>query len=280
MEPGMAPQEPVIELGKPKKSKAPIVAVICAILALAGVGFGVFGMMQGMNKDEKKEETSEQKPEEKEEEENYTIYRELVRKYVEWDFSDGKLVEGALSGNISPSYMAYVSTGAADVSGMSWIDTMQVSNLTNAVAQYFEREMELSDELQFRCQTFNKADSVYKSEIGGCGGIGASYPVFDVVDVEEKGESLEIEISYGRIQAGPSGEVVEGSWNGTLFNGEDAIKTAEVASEGSYMSDSNKKDNELTKYFYEHLDEFDHYILTFKKVGKRYLLGSSSKVEE
>lgn len=301
MQPGMG-QEPMMEFGKPKKSKAPIVAGICVVLALAGVGFGVFEMMQDKGKkveDLKIEiENSDGTKTELETDKitisddnstitikdskngDYTIYRNLIERYIGWNYSDGDLVRGALNGDIyNPSYVAHVATGS-NIASLFNADSINVTSLMNLIVKYFGKEIDLPDELRFKCGDYKKEnDWSYRYIGGGCGGTHTSEPLFDISDVEEKDDSLKISIVYGTMTYGwnaPGGGLTNA--DGEVFEYDKDSECVTGAEEACAISVEDKK-SEMEKYFYEHLDEFDKYTLTFKKENRSYILSGSSKTE-
>ncbi len=283
----MVLQEPVIELGKQRKSKAPIVATICAILALAGIGFGVYGLMQNSNKNidnlkieiENSDGTKTELETDKISISNdnstitikdgkvgdYTVYRYLVDRYVlASGFFNRDTVVKALEGDFNnANYEALVTIGSP--AG----EAIAPAELKEGVKKYFGKDSFDYDTFSLGCIEYKLDNRYYRSYAGGCGSPARVWSVYSIDKVEEKDKVLSVEISYASAIDGPENDSCFVSLGGDIYkeNIDCNEAGAEVAKE------------KAEKYFYEHSDEFDHYTLTFKKGDRNYYLTGMGKAE-
>ncbi len=299
MEPGMGSPESVIELGKQKKSKAPIVAAICAVLAVVGIGFGVFEIMQnkGKNIDDLKIEIENSDGTKTELETDkiiisddkskitiknsvkagdYTIYYSLIDRYVSGIAPfDSNTVKKALEGDFdNADYIALVVLGSRSMETSS----IYRGALDEGAKKYFGKDSFGYNEYQLSCVDYRLEGDSYVSYAGGCGFVGAADTDYVIREVKENGDVLEITVSYTAMTVNPMELYGDGS--NTNFKLSIAGNAYEKEFSKDEVNDDINKVIEIgKKYFEEHLDEFDKYTLTFKKEDRHYYLTGSSKAE-
>lgn len=265
--------EPIVIQNEPKKKK-PVLTIIFAILALAGIGFGVYGMF--FNKLTEKEciesEVANQDKPSQEAKNDYTIYYDLIKKYFirshynntdsyeNGDFNDVNYMATVLYDN-------HIITVEDTVGGNSGV-IYNVEGFKNGLKDFFNYEDEIN-EFTINCVgTFKlipqdgSVSAQYKTEhYGGCGGAGGSVPLLTITDVTEKDDSLSIDVVYSRLRNAPMYYSVLG-------------KTFEFTD----MTEDSKTKADAEQYFDSHLDEASKYKLTFKKTNKHYYLESGEKL--
>ena len=260
------------------KKKSPVLTIILIFVALAGIGFGVYGMC--FNKPAEKEciesEAAEKdEPGEKiEDKEDYAIYYDLVKKY----FASNSYIDGSYYSSQDKSGAIYEDGDFSDINYMAMVlydngiievnsnpgnasgAIYNIDGFKNGLKDFFNYEGEV-EEFTINCVgTFKLipqnggVSARYETDhFGGCGGAAGSVPTLTITNAKNKDDLLLIEVAYSRISSDPGGEY-------NIFN-----KDFET------IADANQ-------YFEDNLDKATKYKLTFKKADKHYYLESGEKL--
>lgn len=261
---------------QPKKEKkgCPIaIVIILAILAIGGIGFGVFELLKPEEKTKciAQEQIEEKQQEGEKLEKDYTIYYELVNKYIDHSIYDYSFEKNGFN---DENYMAEITIKAKN------IDRNYISKkyLDDTIKELFNYDYNNVKKIELNCATYELDENIQdyvEKEVYGCGGTTSQLAFTTINSVEEKASELKITITHADVKYGPNDE-----GNAILQTMTDA-SGAEVYNETfTYEGEAQIKENlkKAEQYFEENLDKFSKYNLIFKKTDKHYYLESGEKI--
>ena len=268
----MENQNEVVVPKTTKQKKSPVLTIVLIIFALAGIGFGAYGMF--FNKTEETKcsgETGKSSTEIVEKEEDYTVYYSIVDKYIQTSWG----LSGALDGNVhNEQFMLQtVLLGRVITSPESGAPIVNTNALKEEIKELFGVDYDLNEDEREKIEVLPKCMSLVKNQngnyefVGGCGS--TTFPIYNIVKAEEKDSELRIEISLGFVDI-PYGPPII-----LIANGE-KIKEANFDENDDTGYETARK--EIEDYFEANPDKTERYSLTFKKGDKYYYLDSSEKI--
>ncbi len=265
--------EPILTPEKTKK-KSPVLTIIFAILALAGIGFGVYGMC--FNKPAEKEcieseVADKDEPEEGiENEEDYTIYYELINKYL----GSKPLLDDVHN----EQYMIERAIANNDLTqNIDGIDVISGDRLKAAIKELFgidyqdkNEKIALDTPLCWTLEKSKKFQSYYEYS-GGCGYWVRSK--YNITNTSEDDGQLAIELVLAHENFGIGSISLES--NGETFAEELYYVESEPNETSQTEDEANQKINET---FDQNQEKMEKYKLIFKKTDRHYYLESGEKL--
>ena len=262
---------------KPKRKNS-VLVVIFAVLALAGIGFGIYGMFFNKNNTnyEMGNADSTQSAAEQQDE-DLTIYYSLLDQFILPSTSSNSL-SNALNGDVyNEQYMlqsVLFGIGPVYLRGMPINETFLKEEIKEKFNVDYALGGEIVDIVQ-GCKQLIKENGKYIYNDNCLGGSGTSYNIYDIKSINIDDDALRVDVSLGTI-------VIEIGRMALIDLKDNTIK--------EYVSEYNEEkqdwipagdqgtEEDLKEYFFQHIDEMETYQLIFKKADKRYYLESSKKL--
>lgn len=295
MEQTTATTTPIIDNNNKKgENGLKIIAMVASIVAVCGIGFGIYGMILGSQKDDLKVQirgndgtiTTIKTPEIETNTVNETTVtitdsnmvslkqvRNLLYEYIDFDYfrlsEDKKLFESGLTDQykyfLSMKKINYSNKASMTYENINMPARVEYSfsydDLNNVYHSLFGFGSNIQNQENLWCSlpVFSKEHNKYISYFA-CGGLDPSTYDYEILDYSVKDDELDIDIAYIRVFYDDNNQKKI-----TLKSGD-----KEIRNENSYYLD--------TKYVKDYESELLKYRFTFKKEGSGYILASINKI--
>ena len=288
MEQNVAATVPVTNNGKLNDGKGwKIATVIASVVAICGIGFGVYGMMQSSQKDNQNTGSGAQT------EEGGTTaitdsttvglkqVRNILNDFVNFDYNVTSTENNIFGDNgLTEQYKYYLAlkkinytdkvsathedAGTPGGNTADYEYSFTYDDINDAYHSLFGSSSDVQNQEDFWCFVpfFSKEYNKYVS-INRCGGVDPSTYAYEILDYSVNGDRLTVDVAYIHIFEGYSGA----DWKKLIaLNG----GNEEIIGESSNYLSAN--------YLKEHENDLPKYQLTFEKEGSNYIFTGVSKL--
>lgn len=272
---------PVMDSGKQDSGKGwKIATAIVSVVAVCGIGFGVYGMLQSSQKDNQTSDLEVQV-----EEDNKTAttnetsdisfkeVKELLKNVVNFDYNVTSTDNNLFKNGLTEQYKYYLSLkklGYTDRISVTHDDggmpggnladyeyDFTYDDINNAYHSLFGSDSDVQNQKDFWCFVpFYSEDYGKYISISRCGGIDPSTYAYEILDYSTNDDELTVDVAY--LYVSPTGD------NGAKY----------IALDGTNKDIYEEKADLLLEYE----DELPKYKLTFKKEGDNYIFTKISKI--
>lgn len=276
------PVAPVVENKQKSGNGLKIATAIACIVAVCGIGFGVYGMMRSSQKDSQADAPKDETATVSDNSDTLSLkqVKDLLNKYVSFDYNVTSTENNLFENGLTEQYKYYLSlkslnyadkisathedagTPSGDTADYEYSFTYD--DINDAYHSLFGSGSNVQNQENFWCFVpFYSAEYNKYISITRCGGVDSSTYAYEILDYSVDDNKLTTDIAYIHIFDDYTG----GEWKKyiALSNGNEEIS----GDSSNYLG---------ATYLREHEDDLPKYQLTFEKEGSDYIFTNVSKL--